>query len=431
MYLNNDIAIFNPWWSDENWSEKDQHLSAIQGRSYYRKSTWLETLPIQPGDFHVIRGPRQVGKTTLLKELIFQLIQVQHLDPKSILYYSCETLVHFSDLSSLLTEWLHRHKERVSFVLLDEISFVPEWQRALLHCFNAGLLSKTLLVVTGSNARDLKVSQERFPGRRGSGKDIEIFPVAPWEYRDLECFRHLDQETLISTYMKVGGFPHAIRDFVEKGQVTDETFTTYRNWILGDASRYNLSQEFLQHILYRIAETLGSRITWNSLIGNTPVQSHETAAAYLEHLADSFLVRIMYCMDEHHFLPAIHKARKLVFVDPLLHYLALAWRKGLVNIWRAVDTWTQDPEFLGPLFESCVLANTSRLRQTVYFWYSSKQHREVDLVLSESSGLKLYDCAVHGKPSFKALNRHVQILDHHNVMNFWRSLRPGGPDRTG
>jgi hypothetical protein len=64
------IALQNPWWSDPSRIHEDQHLLGLQGRSYYFHNPLAANLALTKGDFHLIRGPRQVGKTTLAKEMI-------------------------------------------------------------------------------------------------------------------------------------------------------------------------------------------------------------------------------------------------------------------------------------------------------------------------------------------------------------------------
>jgi len=385
-----DIAIQNPWWEKSFSMEDDFHIQSAHHKPYTFKRSIIHELEFQSGNIHVLRGPRQVGKTTLIKELISRLIDEKK-ERNQILYLSCEAIEHFEILRDVLKNYLSDHST-LSYVFLDEISFIPEWQRAILWLFNTGLLKSSCLVLTGSNARDLKESAERLPGRRGEvGNDIQLYPLSLTEYSSLSCFSKYSPTELWKIYRMVGGFPHAIRDFNEHGIVTDQTFLTYRNWIVTDAARFNLSENILKHILFRIYETLSSQMTWPKLIENTPIRSHETALEYIEHLEDAFLCQVLHCYDPNKKGPALQKSRKLYFIDPLLYFVSIAWHNGIGDIYRYATRLIEDPSFEGKLLESMWVNHFKRLPNPTYFWYSSSTKQEVDIVVVKNQRMHLYD----------------------------------------
>ena len=403
------LTIQNPWWRDPASIRDDLHLRAIVGKPYRYDPPILHTLSFLPGDISILRGPRQVGKTTLIKLLIERLLR-EGVAPEKILYLSCESFADFRSLESLLIHWLQQHPEGVR-LFLDEISFVPDWQRALLALSNMGLLEQASVLLTGSNARDLKESGERLPGRRGKGIDLSLYPLSPRELGRLPCFESTAAEDLLEIYLKVGGFPRAIKDYVEKGSVTDTTYETYRNWIIGDAHRYELRQETLRDILFRIAETAGTRVTWPALIKNSPVKSHETALQYVEHLQDAFLCQIIHCYDPNRDGAAPQKARKIYFVDPILQAIGAAWKLGITNIYPWFSEKIRDPSMRGYLFESLVINSFARSRERIYFWYSTKDQTEIDLVLPSAGDLRLYEIKLQAGKPWRALNHAVEIID--------------------
>jgi hypothetical protein len=361
----------------------------------------MKTLSFQAGDISILRGPRQVGKTTLIKLSIERLLK-EGFPSKDILYLSCESFTSFQILQSVLIEWLRQHP-RKTVLFLDEISFVPDWQRALLALSNMGLIENSAVLLTGSNARDLKESGERLPGRRGRGKDLRLYPLSPPELGQLPCFASTPWNGLFEIYLKIGGFPLAVRDFVESGTVTDTTYDTYRNWIIGDAHRYQLRQETLKEILFRISDTAGSRVTWPGLIKDYPVKSPEAALQYVEHLQDAFLCRILHCYDPNRDGASPQKARKIYFADPILHAIGAAWKHGITNIFHWFSEKTNLPSFRGTLFESLVVNDYGRTHERLYFWYSSKTQEEIDLVLPRQGDVSLYDIKLKPEKSLRAM----------------------------
>ena len=421
------LSLQNPWWENHEWQKADPSLSLVLNKSYYYRNPLVQNLEFKPGQVHILRGPRQVGKTTLIKEWIDRLTTQEKVSPLDILLLSCEGMESFGKLQETLIQWLTTRKQGARvYVFLDEVTFVKEWQRAILSCFNVGLFQQATLVITGSNARDLKESRERLPGRRGEGKDIQLYPLMPFQYLELACFQGKTVENLIEIYLKVGGFPHAIRDFVTMGYVSEETFRTYRNWIIGDAAHYGFLEESLKHILCRIYETVPSRITWSTLIENTTIKSHETALAYIEHLQDAHLCELLYCYDPQKKGPAPHKARKIYFIDPLLYYLAASWKNNITPIWPWIELPETFESIKAQLLESAfvVQSRVQHMNQGIstYFWYSTKVKQEVDIVFVSTPGkMSLYEVKWGGGPEFKALSQKVHILTHQALFSAFNS----------
>lgn len=418
------LKLQNPWWDKSNPRKEDTDLLQIKGKPFFYKNPLVEELKFSTGDIHIIRGPRQVGKTTLLKLWIERLLG-ENFNPLNICLLSCETIKDFSELNKILSNWLTDKKSTQTILLLDEISFVHEWQRAILSLNNLGLLKKCVLIITGSNARDLKESSERFPGRRGKGLDISFFPLSPIELKTLECFKEYSDTEIVKLYLKIGGFPHAIRDYVETGTILDSTYQTYQNWIIGDASRFELNEEFLRHIFYRIFETFGSQITLPKLIETTPIKSHETALNYLEHLDDAFLTRIQYCFDFEKQGPALHKSRKIFFIDPLLYWVALGWKNGLLNLWNVIEKYYTDKEFLGRLLESAYISCSARRKYNTYFWYSAQSKKEIDLVIEQPQKKPLlFECKLNPQKESKLQynNQPIKTLGIEELVKFQHFL---------
>lgn len=404
----NIVKLQNLWWDNPKAIEVDQHLLDIEGKSYKFTPSVIDQVAFSAGDIHIIRGPRQVGKTTTIKLMIKKLLG-SGVDAKSIVYISCEAIESFKELQTILVETIENKKGKL-YIFLDEISFVTSWQRGILAVANLGLLKNAVVVITGSNARDLKQSSERLPGRRGKGRDFKLYPLSIPEMSKLNCFRKKSPAELLELYIQVGGFPRAISDFVNFGNVTDATYETYRNWIVGDAQKYELRQETLKQILFRISETIATRVTWPVLIENSPVKSHETALHYVEHLQDAFLCTINYCYDIEKHGPAFQKARKIYFVDPLLSVIAMGWRDGITNLFNFLKERLKDPVFKGRFFEGIVVNHFYRQYGGAYFWYSAKQKKEVDILLNEGGEISLFEVKVSNEKPFTVMDKEVQII---------------------
>ncbi|MFH1727496.1 MAG: ATP-binding protein [Pseudomonadota bacterium] len=402
----------NEWWENDLWTENDQHLLSIKDKPYTYIRPEIDTIKKLDNSINIIRGPRQVGKTTYLKLLIKKILLLKLLKPQDLIYLSCETIADYKELESTLFPWLKKKTNIPAVLMLDEISFVKEWPRTILSFANQGLLKNQTIFITGSNARDLKESTERLPGRRNKGKDTVLYPFSFKELASLKCFETLSSEQLFETYLKIGGFPHAVKDFVEYGFVSDATYDIYKNWIIGDASRYALLEPILKQILFRVFETLSSRVSFAGLIENTSVKSHETAFNYLEHMEDSFISKILYCYDINKNIPNLSKAKKIYFIDPLIYYMAYSWKAGTRNIYNWVENKLIDPIFKGKMFEATVISNFIRTNDTLYFWYSTKTKKEADILIPNKLDYDLYEIKLNKKFKSSLIgDKNVQFIN--------------------
>lgn len=404
----NSIDILNPWWKDPQAIDRDPYIRAIVDKPYYFDNPVKKELLFERGRTYILRGARQVGKTTLIKEAIAQTLSSGDVTPKNCMFLTCESFGHYSELKDALVGWLKEREGQNILLCLDEITFVSEWQRVLLWLINAGLLKHAMTLISGSNARDLKEMGERFPGR--GVRERKIFPLSLGDYKTIPFFKTFTKENLLKIYLRVGGFPHAIRDYCEAGEVSDETCETYANWIFGDAYRFGLAREVLLHILFRIYDTIASQVTFQRLVEKSPVRSHETAAAYVEHLELAFLCNVLGCYDPDKDMAAPRKAKKIYFIDPLLYQVAGGFLRGVRNVSMWWEGILGDEDMKGRIFESVVVSNIIRQHDRVYYWYSSNTKKELDIVIRDGEETKLSEIKLKPQPIKPALGKSVGLI---------------------
>ena len=154
-------------------------------------------------------------------------------------------------------------------LFLDEITFVEDWWRAIKVRIDAGMLNKHVLVITGSCSMDLLAQKERFPGRRGKGKDIYMLPMDFASYvrklggvetklapaSDLDALEENLRANALSggrirelfrCYLKTGGFPLPIREFFEHGRVSYDSQKAYLDWIRNDWRKAGKSDGYMK-----------------------------------------------------------------------------------------------------------------------------------------------------------------------------------------
>ncbi|MCK5231865.1 MAG: ATP-binding protein, partial [Desulfobulbaceae bacterium] len=71
------LITHSPWWAEPEWALADRLLKNARSANFHfrhlsRELRRAENLP--PGSVSIVRGPRQVGKTTELKFLVEDLL---------------------------------------------------------------------------------------------------------------------------------------------------------------------------------------------------------------------------------------------------------------------------------------------------------------------------------------------------------------------
>jgi len=165
----------NIWWQDKRLISHDPKIRELQSGGLVWRPAVLDEFDLDRFAVYSLRGPRQVGKTTAVKLLIQELLERPGVAKEQVMYFSCDTIDAYKELIELLETYLAHlkklglHNKRLA-IFLDEITSVKDWQRGIKHLVDTGALEKACVVLTGSNAADLRRAVERLPGRRGGVK---------------------------------------------------------------------------------------------------------------------------------------------------------------------------------------------------------------------------------------------------------------------
>jgi len=114
-----EIIIQNPWWKHgERFPQYDRHLSRLSESLVFFKRKEFE---INKENIYVVRGCRQVGKTTYLKEWVSRLIE-GGVDPKRIFYLSLDFFASRKEMRKAIEYFLEINRDAQSlYIFLDEI----------------------------------------------------------------------------------------------------------------------------------------------------------------------------------------------------------------------------------------------------------------------------------------------------------------------
>lgn len=369
-------------------SSGDPHLKQLRKQALIHRSELLDLLPRHTPGIYTISGGRQVGKTTLLKQWMNELLE-SGVAPEFIIYFTGELIDDQHSLVRLFTDVLKEMPDTgLRYVLLDEITYVKDWDKGIKYLADAGMLENAVLLMTGSDIVIIKEARIRFPGRRGKAStvDFHMYPLSFLEAAELSKQITADEiEQLISpdskpdsllidrlyvefeSYLAHGGFLTAMNDMAMHQSILPATFSTYSDWIRGDMLKRNKQEHYLHEILGAIVKRYGSQATWNALAKDLSIDHPKTVADYMALLASMDAVFIQSALLEDKLTAAPKKAKKLMFTDPFIFHAVRAWLNPCQDPFeQQVLPALNNSDWAARLTETCVITHYRRNFPTYY-----------------------------------------------------------------
>lgn len=409
MVPDSEIRTYNPWWLDPTSIHRDSDLISLRESSFQWTPPVLHEIPLRPKDTTTLRGPRQVGKTTTVKQLIAELLKRGE---TRILYFAFDFSRDNRDIPAVIrrAKQIHPAGDGPWFLFLDEITSVPEWTVGVKVAWDQGDSRGDFLLCTGSSARQM--GAEQLVGRRGRGHDYLQLPISFRDYctgvRGLEVpealgieeamtpvglrrmrelyLQHDALSDALATYALCGGFPQAVSDMVKDHSVASETVRMLWDMVASDIQQAHRDKLVALKLLERVNASLGSSFVWQSAARAMDV-SDVTAKAYAQLLAESFALLIVHHWDLGGGGLETRPPRKVYFIDPLL--AAVASQRLRQARQPSEDALLENLVAIS-LYRCATesLVQAEPLATAVGYWKSRRGH-EIDFVVAASAeGLK-------------------------------------------
>ncbi|ACJ18121.1 ATP-binding protein [Coxiella burnetii] len=352
----------------------DPHLRELSELRYQYSPHWWEPLtPNTPG-IYILTGGRQVGKSTSCKLLIRDWLEKKWLPPKQIFYLPCDEIQDAKTLGEILRSFLDEASNQSFLLIIDEVTFVGNWDRVIKALADEGHFKRGLCLLTGSDTLILKEAAMRFPGRRGkaSQTDFHVYPLLFSEYVNLLSPQKEPTIEMLATffknYLQAGGYLRAINDLAEYNEITTATYATYEQWIRGDFLKKGKNEDTLLAVLQALQTVGVSQISYSSLTRKIGLVSKETCIDYCRLLERMDILINLQAFDPNKKQGYPRKDRKFHFADPFITHTVSHWlqREGYLNSMVTENT----------LVEACVANHCHRLAKTFYF----KGKGEVDII---------------------------------------------------
>lgn len=324
---------------------------------------------MKPKEIVVLTGVRRSGKSTLLYQLIDNLLN--NAEPKNILYFNFDEPLKERNIDTIELIFktfleLNNPKGR-KYVFFDEIQNIPQWEKWLKKYYDM-YGEEIKFIVTGSNNSMLSDNLSRL--LTGRILTQEIFPLSFFEFLEFNSLLikdiSLQKEEIkhyFLKYMKIGGFPEVVLE--KDHEINMIRLRQYFDSILLRdiiASQNIRETAKLTELASFTMANISSLFSYNNISKVIGINIH-SLKQYLHFLENAYLIfQLRYFSYSLKESMMIQKPRKVYCID-----------NGLRN---AVSFKFSKDE--GRLAENLVFIELRRRGKEIYFW---KNKGEVDFIV--------------------------------------------------
>ncbi|MBU4360848.1 ATP-binding protein, partial [Patescibacteria group bacterium] len=316
----------------------------------------------------ILNGPRQVGKTSLLKLIEQELIH-KKIRKGQIFYLNLEEMKILDTLNNdpeNIFKYIINPKEK-NYFLIDEIQYLDNPSNFLKHLYDK-YAEKIKIITTGSSSLELKAKfQDSLAGRKVS------FSVNPLDFEEFLIFKnfpylnYLKKKELpldikknfdnnLSEYLIYGGMPAIAlqKNKTLKEKMLNEYVGTYINKDIRAIGKIE-NIAYFNNLMKILASQIGNLLNINELSNTTGI-SRRDIEKYLD------LLEFTFVLDK--ILPFRKNTRAQVTKMPKIYFFDLGVRNAILGNFLDL-TSRQDT---GSLFENFVfLELKNKAKNKIFF----------------------------------------------------------------
>lgn len=337
-------------------------------------SRWIDEKKIL-----ILNGARQVGKTTILKEIKKELKEKN----KNCIYLNLESFQAADRLNANpdnIFDFIP-DKNLFWYVFIDEIQILDEPSRFLKYIYDA--YDNLKLIITGSTNLEIKAKlQDSLAGRKIT------FYISPLSLDEILDYEKLDKKTknpierqkidkVFEEYLLFGGLPEIYleKDKEKKKKLLKEYLGTYVNKdIRALISKINVSK--FNQLNITLSHLIGNLVNKSKISNDLNINSR-TLDRYLDLLKYSFIFDFI----SPYFSNPVTQIKKMQKV----YCFDFGVRNAILNNFIEIDL----REDRGKLFENFVYLKLKENYQEIFFWRTVKGS-EIDFVYQEN-GLNIIE----------------------------------------
>lgn len=320
----------------------------------------------------ILLGARQVGKTSLLKELAKQI-------NKSSIWLNADeadVLEAFS-AATTSTQLIQLIGPQNQLVIIDEAQQIPDIGRKLKLIFDNK--PEIQIIATGSSSFDLQNNTaEPLTGRK---KTFYLFPISYQE--TIQHTSSLEAKRLLDTRLVYGFYPEVVNNPGNEKEILIEIAQSYlyKDILQLDNIR---KPSHIEKLLRALAFQVGSEVSYNELaqtIGNIDT---ETVEKYLDLLEKAFVIYKLPAFNRN-LRNEIKKGKKYYFYD-----------NGIRNVLISNFTLPEMRQDKGALWENFLISE--RLKHNSYsgrfvnsYFWRTHDKAEIDYIEESEGNLDVFE----------------------------------------
>lgn len=339
----------------------------------------------------ILMGPRRVGKTVMLEQLVKHALK-EGFPPKNILLASIDTPLYSAMPLERLISLFEKQTGHVAsdrrIIIFDEIQYLKDWEVHLKVLTDR--FPNTRFIASGSAAAALRLKSQE----SGAGRFTDFF-LPPLTFAEFLDFQGLENDLIRPdhqasnrrfTTTDIGALNRAFIDYLNFGGYPEAVFNAQ---IRQNPQRY-LGRDIVDKVLLRdlpslygiqdiqelnrlfttIAYHSGQEISLEGLASSSGVAKN-TISRYLEYLEAAFLIVRVRRVDDSGRTFQRMRQFKAYLTNPSMRAALFA-------------PLTEDDEAMGNMAETAIFSqwfHSDQLSNIHYArWKSGRQDREVDLV---------------------------------------------------
>ncbi len=319
-------------------------------------------------------GSRQVGKTTLMKQLFEEVTE------KEKVFISFDEEMILNQFENNIEDFIRLYVENKKYLFIDEFQYAKEGGKKLKLIYDK---FKTKIIISGSSAPELSIQSLGYLVGR-----VFIFEIYPLSFEEFLNYKNKDKlsifnneinlknielfESLFKEFLIYGAYPQIVteKSYEEKEFALKSLVNNYLLKEVKDILAYKSSYEF-ENLLNFLAITDSTLLNKSNISSDLSVHINKVTEM-VNVLYNTYIINIL--------RPFENKKIKELIKSPKLYFWDLGFKNSLLSNFNELSKRVDR----GAILENFILSEISK-KQIKAKFYNYKNSSEVDFLVEHKN----------------------------------------------